>query len=523
MEQDTLEAAEKSPIGNFDPIFGFELKIANPEQILSLGAIKDEDVRREEYKKKRIQIEIQDELYDAEDPRQLTLPLLFAKSLLFYKRKMMKEKEDLENKHERDFLYLREEGRFNILRTLRYCDAPFCPFNKTLRPIRRQMFETSAVEAISSIASKISKESEFVYTSYGSSLLMSDFQILKHVIGVHVHKLRIQLIDEGYHHWLSLQREDLSSNEIYVSPSVKLSETFYAPHENSTPSRFGNHPPPKYFWDSEDLELLHASQALVVNDAIFQFVEWMTNYSSSSLSSLQVILFESPQDFLRECEARPSAKSHVIVACDMRDPTSLPRLLPMGLRSEGRAVSLHGNGVQQEVSLCVSDVTGHPRKVFDLDKRTWTVFPPVPTPPTTPQPFRPPTWAVAPKSNYILRFLDNKEVTLPSKKGIVLGRNGDICDVELDYPLVSRIHAAIVFNTSEESFLIDLNSRSGSAIDGLPLASLSFVRLPTNSVISFAGELRVTFTRQKRKRTLEGKEEKEEKPLKKSQRGDEIN
>lgn len=73
------------------------------------------------------------------------------------------------------------------------------------------------------------------------------------------------------------------------------------------------------------------------------------------------------------------------------------------------------------------------------------------------------------------------------KEQVLIGKWAASADIYLDVPTVSRIHARIL-REGEHCYAVDLNSKNGTLINGIPLAPEEKCLLKDNDIISFAKE-----------------------------------
>ena len=77
---------------------------------------------------------------------------------------------------------------------------------------------------------------------------------------------------------------------------------------------------------------------------------------------------------------------------------------------------------------------------------------------------------------------------IPLERGSTLiGKMSGAADVILPYRTVSRLHAKLV-STEEGDYLLDLNSRNGTTVNGVPLMGETKKKLEDGDDISFAGK-----------------------------------
>ena len=77
---------------------------------------------------------------------------------------------------------------------------------------------------------------------------------------------------------------------------------------------------------------------------------------------------------------------------------------------------------------------------------------------------------------------------IPIERGSTLiGKLSAAADVILPYRTVSRLHAKLV-STEEGDYLLDLNSRNGTTVNGVPLMGETKKKLEDGDDISFAGK-----------------------------------
>ena len=77
---------------------------------------------------------------------------------------------------------------------------------------------------------------------------------------------------------------------------------------------------------------------------------------------------------------------------------------------------------------------------------------------------------------------------IPLERGSTLiGKMSGAADVILPYRTVSRLHAKLV-STEEGDYLLDLNSRNGTTVNGVPLMGETKKKLEDGDDVSFAGK-----------------------------------
>eukprot|EP01111_Echinosteliopsis_oligospora_P007096 TRINITY_DN2170_c0_g1_i1.p1 TRINITY_DN2170_c0_g1~~TRINITY_DN2170_c0_g1_i1.p1 ORF type:complete len:252 (-),score=50.63 TRINITY_DN2170_c0_g1_i1:47-754(-) len=103
-------------------------------------------------------------------------------------------------------------------------------------------------------------------------------------------------------------------------------------------------------------------------------------------------------------------------------------------------------------------------------------------------PFAVPDWAVKPKG-YPNACLVNVQgvINIGANSSYVFGRLADVCDIILDDPSVSRIHAAIVHHGNGKAYLIDLRSAHKTFLNKSEIATETPVSLKDGDVIKFGG------------------------------------
>ena len=87
-----------------------------------------------------------------------------------------------------------------------------------------------------------------------------------------------------------------------------------------------------------------------------------------------------------------------------------------------------------------------------------------------------------------------------------MGRNSDICDIPLTHPLISRQHAALVFDSKGKLYGIDLGSTYGTTINEKKAKPMEYLPLEDGDILQFADTDRkfvVTQTHTSNKRKLE--------------------
>ncbi|EGG13496.1 hypothetical protein DFA_11257 [Cavenderia fasciculata] len=83
-----------------------------------------------------------------------------------------------------------------------------------------------------------------------------------------------------------------------------------------------------------------------------------------------------------------------------------------------------------------------------------------------------PPWATVPDfPAYLVTKDTNERIDLNKEKYLIFGRNKDHCNIVIDHPSVSRIHAALIYHGANNRFyLIDLQSSSGTYVNGEKIA-----------------------------------------------------
>eukprot|EP00324_Dicrateria_rotunda_P004857 CAMPEP_0206156384 /NCGR_PEP_ID=MMETSP1474-20131121/2937_1 /ASSEMBLY_ACC=CAM_ASM_001110 /TAXON_ID=97495 /ORGANISM="Imantonia sp., Strain RCC918" /LENGTH=580 /DNA_ID=CAMNT_0053555445 /DNA_START=51 /DNA_END=1790 /DNA_ORIENTATION=- len=117
------------------------------------------------------------------------------------------------------------------------------------------------------------------------------------------------------------------------------------------------------------------------------------------------------------------------------------------------------------------------------------------TPQSDPNAYKEPNWARKPSHVYRLRLVENGTVSMVDLAGentyIIVGRH-DSCDIQLETPSVSRKHAVIQHRGggsqqgSDELYIYDMNSTSGTFLNSQQLNPLSYYALQPGDCINFA-------------------------------------
>ena len=83
--------------------------------------------------------------------------------------------------------------------------------------------------------------------------------------------------------------------------------------------------------------------------------------------------------------------------------------------------------------------------------------------------YEPPSWQANSNSQLIHYYLEvlksgsiSGSIPLDERTRYTLGRNGDLCDLALEHPSVSRVHAILQFHSTGRLFLYDMGSTHGS-------------------------------------------------------------
>ncbi|CAL5218606.1 g303 [Coccomyxa viridis] len=79
-----------------------------------------------------------------------------------------------------------------------------------------------------------------------------------------------------------------------------------------------------------------------------------------------------------------------------------------------------------------------------------------------------PDWAHTPKSKgwYVQTAAENAErtdIAADDNPGLFIGRNGQVCEIEVAHKSASRVHACIAYDESQQPFLVDLGSTHGTS------------------------------------------------------------
>ncbi|OQR85054.1 hypothetical protein ACHHYP_12403 [Achlya hypogyna] len=118
------------------------------------------------------------------------------------------------------------------------------------------------------------------------------------------------------------------------------------------------------------------------------------------------------------------------------------------------------------------------------------------------QRFPTPRWAGVPTRSNVKGFLEVvkdgaviDKVLIGQQACTVVGRNGDVCDLELAHETISRQHAAIVHTKNGTVEILDLGSAQGTTVDGTPLQGDERRPLANGSEIRFGQSSRVYIVR----------------------------
>jgi pSer/pThr/pTyr-binding forkhead associated (FHA) protein len=241
------------------------------------------------------------------------------------------------------------------------------------------------------------------------------------------------------------------------------------------------------------------------------------------------MLYDDASSYIEECKINENAKSDILVsaACNCQTDANQKQSpnhtngLAETLKSSGVMIKFvtgelklpeNGNGSTEKseadnssLKLAVLDANSELRKYYDFAKRTWHNFiqpQKKPQPPhhrSRPPPFKPPSWAsplTTQKGIYVLQVIKNHKhidsipFTQNGKMFFLLGRSAEMCDIELANPLISRQHAAVVFNKEEEPYIIDLNSAHGTFVDDAKLEPYTPMPLQEGSLLKFGTSAR---------------------------------
>ena len=296
-----------------------------------------------------------------------------------------------------------------------------------------------------------------------------------------------------------------SQNCIFVKPSVKVEENVIGVTASRDPAN----------------EPINVAKLLEINDTIYQFVEWFNNYLYPKITHMSIVMYNNLNSYVEECKLNVSARSHALVSCACQCSSALPledihntiiQEMSSIVAPHCRYLQLHADtsieSPNSPIKLRIYDSTSKLRKYYDFAKKS---FKAVPTPsahappnnkppPTTKTktntttttsttsngshkqtsheskdpPITIPPWATpltVKEGYYILevikqsKCIDTITFNDTGKQYYLIGRNADVCDVELKHPFISRQHAVIFFNVNEEPYITDLSSAHGTFID----------------------------------------------------------
>jgi hypothetical protein len=105
-----------------------------------------------------------------------------------------------------------------------------------------------------------------------------------------------------------------------------------------------------------------------------------------------------------------------------------------------------------------------------------------------------PSWASLPKDLYSLEILKDgsmiNEIPLHNKDHYVLGRQPDVCDIGLDHPSISRVHAILQFHENGNLMIIDMGSAHGTFINKQEIKKDEFHQLKVGDFLKFGASTR---------------------------------
>jgi hypothetical protein len=296
---------------------------------------------------------------------------------------------------------------------------------------------------------------------------------------------------------LIVQSKSGNKNTIAIKPSVKVEENILT----VTSQR------------DATTEATDIAKILETNDTIYQFAEWFYNYLYPKITHMSIVMYNTLSSYIEECKLNVNARSHALVSCGCQCSSGVPlddthstiiQELPSLLVPHCRYLQLHSDTSVEvpnyPVKLRIFDSTSKLRKYYDFTRKAFKTVPTTTTTTTTSHshskskssttvsngpshktpveskdpPVTIPEWS-APLSikegYYILEVIKQSKCISTiqfndyGKQYYLVGRNADVCDIELKHPFISRQHAVIFFNVNEEPFITDLSSAHGTFID----------------------------------------------------------
>lgn len=105
-----------------------------------------------------------------------------------------------------------------------------------------------------------------------------------------------------------------------------------------------------------------------------------------------------------------------------------------------------------------------------------------------------PSWGSLPKDNFNLEVLKNgiviDNIVLSSKDHFVIGRQPDICDITMEHPSISRVHAVLQYRDDGALMLLDMKSAHGSFVNKAAMTQGVYQRLYVGDFVKFGASSR---------------------------------
>ncbi|CAK0736436.1 hypothetical protein CVIRNUC_000746 [Coccomyxa viridis] len=108
-----------------------------------------------------------------------------------------------------------------------------------------------------------------------------------------------------------------------------------------------------------------------------------------------------------------------------------------------------------------------------------------------------PDWAAVPSSKgwYVHTSAEDSQDSdhaADGKAGLLIGRNNQICEIEVLHKSASRVHACIAFDAKQQPFIVDLSSTHGTFLDGERLEKGGKRKLEAGSSVVTIGRCMMT-------------------------------
>jgi pSer/pThr/pTyr-binding forkhead associated (FHA) protein len=84
-----------------------------------------------------------------------------------------------------------------------------------------------------------------------------------------------------------------------------------------------------------------------------------------------------------------------------------------------------------------------------------------------------------------------ENIDLSKKEFYLVGRQGDICDITLDNPTISRKHAVVQHKDNGDIFLYDMGSTHGTFINKKIIPHKEYIKLKLGDMIRFGQSTRI--------------------------------